>query len=73
MIFPAEEKILLFRQKRRKPLRLRHQLNQQPLEPWAKRGVGPGGARAVFYGFDYGKNDWVYVDVDDLWDVVAER
>jgi hypothetical protein len=43
------------------------------VEPGAKRGGGPGGARVVFYGFDYGENDWVYVDVDDLWDVVAER
>ncbi len=38
---------------------------------WAKRGGGPGGARAVFLffvflGFDYGEYDWIYVDVDDL-------
>ena len=31
--------------------------------PGAKRGGGPGGVRAVFFGFDYGENDWVYVDV----------
>jgi hypothetical protein len=43
------------------------------VEPGAKRGGGPGGARAVLYGFDYGENDWVYVDVDDLWHVVAGR
>ena len=43
------------------------------MEPGAKRGGGPGVARAVFYGFYYGENDWVYVDVDDLWKVVAER
>ncbi len=31
----------------------------------AKRNGGPGGARAVFvfFDFDYGENDWVYVDV----------
>ncbi len=44
----------------------------------AKRDGGPGGARAVFLffvflSFDYGENDWVYVDVDDLWHVVAGR
>ena len=49
------------------------------MEPGAKRGGGPGGTRAVFfcflffYGFDCGENDWVYVDVDDLWHVVAGR
>jgi len=43
------------------------------VEPGAKRGGGPGGARAIFFGFfgfDYGENDWVYVDV---WLVVAGR
>jgi hypothetical protein len=43
------------------------------VESGAKRGGGPGGARAVFHGFDYDKNDCVYFDVDDLWHVVAER
>jgi len=33
------------------------------VEPGAKRDGGPGGARAVFFGFDYGENGWVYVDV----------
>jgi len=33
------------------------------VEPGAKRDGGHGGARAVFFGFDYGENDWVYVDV----------
>ena len=32
--------------------------------------AGPG---RFFYGFYYGENDWVYVDVDDLWHVVAGR
>ncbi len=32
--------------------------------------AGPG---RFFYGFDYGENDWVYVDADDLWHVVAGR
>ena len=30
----------------------------------------PGRSFFVFY---YGENDWVYVDVDDLWHVVAGR
>ncbi len=60
-----------------------HQLRQKShcdtaSEPGAKRGGGPGGARAVFLffvflGFDYGETDWVYVDVDELWHVVAGR
>ncbi|MFB0554171.1 MAG: hypothetical protein ACETWQ_12765 [Phycisphaerae bacterium] len=33
------------------------------MEGEGERGGGPGGARAVFLGFDYGENDWVYVDV----------
>ena len=33
------------------------------MEGGGERGGGPGGARAVFFGFDYGENDWVYVDV----------
>ena len=32
-----------------------------------------GISEAVFFGFDYGENDWVYVDADDLWQVVAGR
>jgi len=32
--------------------------------------AGPG---RFFYGFYYAENDWVYVDVDDLWYVVAGR
>ena len=35
--------------------------------------AGPGRSFFVFFGFDYGENDWVYVDVDDLWHVVAGR
>ncbi len=27
----------------------------------------------VFFGFDYGENDWVYVDVWRFWDVTPQR
>ena len=48
---------------------------------WEDPGWNPGlnevealaGPGRFFYGFDYGENDWVYVDVDYLWDVVAGR
>ena len=48
---------------------------------WEDPGWNPGlneaEALAVpgrfFYGFYYDENDWVYVDVDDLWYVVAGR
>jgi len=46
---------------------------------WENPGWNPGlidgealaGPGRFFCGFDYGANDWVYVDLDDLWHVAA--
>jgi len=43
------------------------------VEGEGERGGGPGGARAVFLGFDYGENDWVCVDVWRFRDVTPQR